>query len=57
MILLTPLIIILLLYLKWQKKKKKYSHKYFFDYLSNENSSTIAQEPTDIVEVTNIYPL
>ena len=56
MILLTPLIIILLIYLKWQKKKKK-THKYFFDYLSNENSSTIAQEPTDIVEVTNIHPL
>ena len=34
--------------------KKKYSHKDFSDYLSNENSSTIFQQPTDKEEITNI---
>ena len=36
------------------QKKYIYSHKDFSDYLSNENSSTIFQQPTDKEEITNI---
>ena len=32
----------------------KYSHKYFSDYLLNENSSTTFLQPTDKEEIANI---
>ena len=35
-------------------KKTKYSHEYFSNYLSNENSSTIFLQPTDKEEIASI---
>ena len=32
----------------------KYAHKHFSDYLSNESSSTIFQQPADKEEIANI---
>ena len=36
------------------KRRIKYSHKHFSDYLSNESSSTMFQQPTDKKEIVNI---
>ena len=49
MVLLTSLIITFLY--RWNYEKSiEYLHKNFPDYLSNETSSTICQQPTDKLE-------